>query len=252
MAERDSYEPGTPSWVDLTAPDLDAALEFYGGLFGWQFQDAGEEAGHYHMALARGRRVAGLGSAQPGAPPLSYWTTYICGSDVEAHAGAIQDAGGTVAFGPMDVFGEGRMVIAADPEGAMFGIWQPQGHPGAQLVNEDATFTWSERITRDLDGTVGFYGSVFGYAFEDLPDTPASVYQLMKVGDNVVGGIFAATDDRPASWLTYFWLDDVDAGFDRVRELGGELLRDPVDSPYGRYAPVRDPQGAAFCLIRGQ
>jgi predicted enzyme related to lactoylglutathione lyase len=251
MAERDSYEPGTPSWVDLTAPNLDAALEFYGGVFGWEFEDAGEEAGNYHMALVRRRRVAGLGSAQPGSPPVSYWTTYISGSDVEAHAVAIRKAGGTVAFGPMDVLGQGRMVIGTDPEGAMFGIWQPQAHPGAQLVNENATFTWCERITRDIEGTARFYGSVFGYAFEDLPDTPASVYQLFKVGDTPVGGIFAAADEAPPTWLSYFWLDDVDAGFDRVRELGGELLRDPVDSPYGRYAPVRDPQGAVFCLIRG-
>jgi hypothetical protein len=84
---------------------------------------------------------------------------------------------------------------------------------------------------------------------------PASTYQLIKVGDSVVAGVFAIPPDVPAEapphWLTYFWLDDVDAGFERVRELGGQVLREPVDSPYGRYAPVQDPQGAAFCLIRG-
>ena len=71
MSERTSYEPGTPSWVDLSTPDLEAALRFYGGLFGWEFEDAGEEAGHYHQALIGGKRVAGVGPAQPGGPPTA-------------------------------------------------------------------------------------------------------------------------------------------------------------------------------------
>ena len=86
MPERDGYDPGTPSWVDLTTPDLEGALRFYGGVFGWEFEDAGPEAGHYHQALVRGRRVAGLGPAQPGGPPVAYWTTYLSGTDVDAHA----------------------------------------------------------------------------------------------------------------------------------------------------------------------
>jgi uncharacterized protein len=255
LAERERYDPGTPSWVDLTTPDLDDALRFYGGLFGWEFEDAGEDAGHYHMALVRGQRVAGLGPTQPGSPPAAYWMTYLTGSDVEADASAIADAGGTVMFGPLDVMGQGRMLVASDPEGAVFGIWQPQAHTGAQLINENATLTWNERMTRDLEGTKRFYNAVFGIVFEGLPELPDGSYQLFKFGDGAVGGMFRMPDTVPAEapphWLTYFWLDDVDAGFDRVRELGGQVLREPVDSPYGRYAPVQDPQGATFCLIRG-
>ena len=142
MAERTSYDPGTPSWVDLTATDLDPALTFYGGLFGWEFEDAGEEAGHYHQALVRGKRVAGLGPAMGGVPPMAYWTTYLSGSDIDAHAAAIKDNGGQVMFDPMDVMGQGKMLIAQDPTGAVFGIWQPLEHKGAQLVNENATLTW--------------------------------------------------------------------------------------------------------------
>jgi predicted enzyme related to lactoylglutathione lyase len=251
MAERESYEPGTPSWIDLTTPDLDDALRFYGGLFGWEFEDAGEEAHHYHQALVRGRRVAGISPSLPGTPPGAYWTTYLCGTDVDAHASAIRDAAGTVMLEPIDVMGLGRMLIAQDPEGAMFGIWEPQAHKGAQLVNEHAAFCWSERMTRDLEGTTRFYGSVFDYAFEPLPELPPDMYRLIKVGDQPVGGVFRMPEEGPPHWLAYFWLDDVDAGVERVRDLGGEVLREPVDSPYGRYAPVRDPQCATMCLIRG-
>jgi uncharacterized protein len=254
MPERTSYEPGTPSWVDLTTPDLEGALRFYGGLFGWEFEDAGEEAGHYHQALVRGKRVAGLGPAQEGGPPAAYWMTYLCGSDADEHASAIKDAGGRVEFGPMDVFGQGRMLVGQDPTGAMFGVWEPQAHIGAELVNENAALSWNELLTRDVGAATRFYGAVFGLSFENLPATDASAYQIVKVGDNIVGGIGGMPDgtppEIPTHWMTYFHLDDVDAGFERVRELGGDLLGEPIDSPYGRFARVQDPQGGVFSLIR--
>jgi predicted enzyme related to lactoylglutathione lyase len=248
MAERASYAPGTPSWVDLTVPDLAVALTFYGGLFGWEFEDQGEQAGHYHQALKDGRRVAGIGPNQPGTPPMAFWTTYLTGTDVHAHAAAIASAGGQVRFGPLQVLEAGRMVAGEDPAGAMFAIWEPGEHKGAQLADEHATLAWNELMTPDLDGAVRFYGTLFEYTFEPLPEDPGG-YRLLKVGDDTVGGIWSLTDGTPAHWVTYFRYDDVDVGFDRARELGGELTGEPVDSPYGRWAPVRDPQGAVFRLI---
>jgi uncharacterized protein len=248
MPERDSYDPGTPSWVDLTTPDLDGALRFYGGLFGWEFEDQGEEAGHYHQALKHGKRVAGIGPNQPGSPPMAFWTTYLTGTDVDAHAAAIAEAGGNVTFGPMQVLEAGRMVAAQDPAGAMFGIWEPGEHKGAQLVNEHGTLGWNELLTPDLDGAVRFYGALFDYAFEGLPEDPSG-YRLLKLGERFVGGIWTVTDGTPPHWVTYFKFDEVDSGFERARELGGELLGEPSDSTYGRYGAVRDPQGAVFLLI---
>jgi uncharacterized protein len=246
MAERSSYAPGTPSWVDLTAPDLQDALSFYGGLFGWEFEDAGEQAGHYHQALLRGKRVAGIGPNPPGSQPMAFWSTYFAGSDVDAHAKAIADAGGTVSFGPMEVMDQGRMLVGQDPAGAMFGVWEPRAHVGAQLVNEHGAFSWNELIGRDLEGSTRFYGSVFGLTFEDLSNAP---YKLARVGDDVVAGISGMGGELPPHWLTYFMHDEVDAGFEKARELGGELVGEIVDSPFGRYARVRDPQGAVFGLI---
>ena len=252
--EKTSYDPGAPNWADLSTPDLEGTKRFYGGLFGWDFEDAGEEAGHYHQALLRGRRVAGVGPAQPGGPPAAFWTTYLRGTDVDVHAEAITKAGGSVAFGPMEVLSAGRMVVGQDPTGAMFGIWEPGEHAGAELVNENATMAWNELLTRDLAGAIAFYGSIFDFAFDDIPDLPGGGYKLLRLGENLVGGIWTAGDDLPPDvpphWTVYFHLDDVDAGLDRLRELGGQVTRDPVDSPYGRWAVVQDPQGAAFRLIQ--
>jgi predicted enzyme related to lactoylglutathione lyase len=251
MSERTSYAPGVPNWVDLTTPDLDGALRFYGGVLGWEFEDAGEETGHYHQAIVRGKRVAGIGPAQPGGPPMAIWTTYLSSSDVNAHAAAIRAGGGQVVVEPMEIFDQGRMLVGQDREGAMFGLWEPLAHHGSQLVNENAAPSWNELLTNDLDGAKRFYGSLFDYEFEPIPGVD---YETFKVGGAVAGGMFKISppvpEGTPPLWLNYFHLDDVDAGFARVRELGGELLDEPRDSPYGRLAQLRDPQGGVFSLIR--
>ena len=56
MTEFSSYAHGTPCWVDVTSPDLDRTIEFYGGLFGWEAdQDPRPEAGGYTMFTLRGK-----------------------------------------------------------------------------------------------------------------------------------------------------------------------------------------------------
>jgi predicted enzyme related to lactoylglutathione lyase len=92
MTERTSYEPGPRAGSTSRRPHQDA-LRFYGGRFESQLEDAGEDARHHHQALLAGKRIAGIGPAQPGGPPAAFWTTYLSGSDVEAHAAAIKDAG---------------------------------------------------------------------------------------------------------------------------------------------------------------
>ncbi len=250
MAERTSYEPGTPSWVDLSTTDLDGALRFYGELFGWEFEDMGEEAGHYHQARLRGKRVAGVGPTQPGAPPMTMWTTYLAGSDADAQAAAIGENGGAVLFGPMEIFDQGRQLVGQDPTGAMFGVWEPRAHTGAELVNEHATFTWNELMTGDVGAATRFYGAVFGQQFEPLPEVPDGSYQLIKVGERMVGGFYQLPAEVPAHWVTYFQMDDIDAALERLRAAGGTVTGDPVDSPYGRWAVVADPQGGAFRIIQ--
>src|SRR3954470_3527687 len=134
---------GTPIWVDLGTPDVDAAVDFYGGLFGWQADEAGDpaETGGYRMFRNADRAVAGVGPLQSDQqPPL--WTTYIATEDADETARKVQGAGGTVLMPPFDVLDAGRMAIFADPAGAVFGVWQPGQHTGAELFNEPVSLTW--------------------------------------------------------------------------------------------------------------
>jgi predicted enzyme related to lactoylglutathione lyase len=62
------------------------------------------------------------------------------------------------------------MAIFADPNGAVFGVWQAGVHQGAEVVNEPGSFTWSELLTRDVDKAKRFYGEAFGLEPSRLPD----------------------------------------------------------------------------------
>jgi uncharacterized protein len=254
MAEVTSYAPGTPSWVDLMTSDPEGARTFYAGLFGWEIEVGPPETGNYGMARLRGHNVAGLGGepARDGMPTA--WTTYIATDDVDGAVKRIADAGGEVMMGPMDVMGEGRMAVATDPTGAVFGMWQPGGHSGASLVNEPGTISWNELATRDLAAARRFYGAVFGYDWADVDTGEGGpLYATFVVGGRSVGGAMQMNDQWPAGipshWMPYFAVADADEAVAAVERLGGRVNVPPMDSPYGRFAIVADPQGGVFSVI---
>ncbi len=72
MSDRNGYDPGTPSWVDLSTPDVEASAKFYGELFGWEAVEAGppEETGGYRIIMREGKAVGGMmGLMDPNQPP---------------------------------------------------------------------------------------------------------------------------------------------------------------------------------------
>lgn len=254
MSEVSSYEPGMPAWVDLGTNNPESARHFYRELFGWEFRVGSADTGHYTTCLVRGHAVAGiLGEPVPAGTPTA-WTTYLASSDVDDTAARISAAGGRLTAEPADVMDEGRMAIAADPTGAVFGLWQASKHPGATLVSEPGAVSWAELQTGDLDAAQAFYTTVFGYAWQETPG--GLRYATFSVGGHLAGGALGIPEewhagDRPnPRWLTYFAVDDVDGAATSAERLGGDILFPPQDSPFGRFAVLRDPQGATFNAIR--
>ena len=270
MPERDGYIPGVPCWVDTSQPDAEAALPFYRGLFGWEFENVmpdGSE-GEYFIGRIRGGDVAAVGSIPEGAPPMAMWNTYIWVDSADDAVSKVRDAGGGVVMDPFDVMDHGRMAVLTDPEGAVFNVWQANDHKGAQVVNEHGALNFNGLATRGLDGAKAFYGAVFGW--EVLALRAGSMWTLPGYGDHleerspglraqmeqmgapdgfidVVAAIDPVADDdaeTPAHWSVTFGVDDAEAAAARARELGGEVVSGPVDAPWARLAVIRDPQGA--------
>ena len=254
MPERSSYEPGTPSWVDLSASDVDAAKRFYGELFGWTAEDAGppEETGGYGFFMQGGKRIAGVGPIMgEGAPAM--WSTYFATEDVEAAAQRAKDAGGALMMEPMDVMDAGRMTFVMHPGAGGLGIWQAGNHTGAELVNEPVSLAWNELLSRDVDGAKSFLRSVFGLDPQDQ-DFEGMTYTTLNLGGKGVGGLMAMPaqmpEGVPSFWQVYFSVADADATVAKAQELGATVMMEPMDAPgIGRMAALTDPQGVGFSVI---
>jgi uncharacterized protein len=253
VVTRDTPWPeGTPCWVDLGVSDMPKAIAFYSGLFGWDIQQGGPETGGYSMARAGGRAVAGIGPKMGPPEAPSAWTTYLATADADATAARIKGAGGQLLMDPMDVTDVGRMAVATDTTGAVFGIWQARAHSGVQLANVPGTLTWSEHMSRDFEGAKAFYAAVFGYEYADMSSDGFS-YATLLLGGHEVGGVGAYPADVPqgipAAWSTYFGTAGTDESVATATKLGGSLVRPAADSPYGRMATVADNQGAVFSMV---
>jgi predicted enzyme related to lactoylglutathione lyase len=249
------YASGTPSWVDLSSPDLDRSASFYGELFGWDTTEPGpvEETGGYRMFTSGGNLVAGLGPIMQEGQP-SVWTTYVSVDDADGTAAKVREAGGQVFVEPMDVMDAGRMAVFADPSGAVFGTWQPGEHKGAELVNEPVSLTWNELATRDTAACETFYSAVFGWK-PDTQEFGGQPYTVWMNGDRGIAGMMAMGDQFPAEapphWGVYFAVADTDATADKAKELGATVIAGPMDIPnVGRFAALLGPTGEFFSVIK--
>jgi predicted enzyme related to lactoylglutathione lyase len=250
MPTRDTAWPeGTPCWVDIGVPDIPAAREFYSALLGWEYTGGDPEFGGYLTATKNGENAAGMGPQQdPDDPPR--WTTYFATDDAAATAAKIRDAGGTVLVEPMEVGPMGTMLIALDPQGLVFGAWQSGQHTGCRIYNESGALSWNEAMTADSSAARQFYTAVFGFTFDQLPPEQGGEegmdYTTFAKGANPLGGLGGTQEGMPTGWLTCFGVDDADAAVATIESKGGKVTVPPMDTPFGRFAIVEDPWGAAF------
>jgi predicted enzyme related to lactoylglutathione lyase len=272
MPERDGYLPGVPCWIDTSQPDPEAAVDFYSGLFGWEFEDVmpPDSPGKYFMARIRGGDVAAVGSIPEGAPPMAMWNTYVWVESADDAASKAQGAGGRVVTEPFDVMEAGRMAVFTDPEGAACCVWQANEHRGARIVNEPGSLVFNGLNTRDPRGVESFYNAVFGW--ETLTLDGGEMWTLPGYGDyleqinpgfreqvaafgaperfaDVVASLNPIADDQPDApphWSVTFSVEDADATAERAKELGGKVVAAPFDAPWVRMTVLADPHGATF------
>ncbi|MEV6653100.1 VOC family protein [Streptomyces sp. NPDC051219] len=243
---------GTPCWVDATFTDLEAAKSFYADLLGWTYGESSPEYGDYTQAYAGGKAVAALAPPMPGQESPSAWCLYFASADAAATADRIRDAGGQVDMGPMEVGDFGTMLIARDPSGVSFGVWQAGTHEGFERRGESGSFAWAEAFTREPEETDAFFPAVFRYKTQRMEDDAVD-FKLFKLGDDTVLGRMKMGEEFPPEMPpyinVYFAVEDCDAAVEKATQRGGQLHFGPMDTPFGRFAALTDPQGAAFSVI---
>jgi predicted enzyme related to lactoylglutathione lyase len=257
MPEVTAHAPGTPSWTELDTTDEVGALAFYGALFGWVDDPQPiTETWSYHMQKLNGLEAAAIYQQSEeergqGVPP--HWNTYITAHDVDAVAEKAGETGGTVVFGPMDVFEAGRMAMLQDPQGAFFAVWQPKQHIGCRVKGEPGAMVWNELMTSDANAAIAFYGGLLGI---ERGETMGPMdYTSLRVQGSDVAGVLQITPDMgpvPSNWMVYFGVSNVDETVAQAESLGGTVIVPATDIPdIGRFATLTDPQGAYFSIFKG-
>lgn len=271
MIERDGYIAGVPCWVDTTQPDPEKAVDFYGQMFGWAFENVmpPEAPAPYHMARLRGGDVAAVAAMPEGAPPTALWRTYIWVVSAEDTVAKAAEAGGSVLVEPFHVGDDGKTAVIGDPDGAVFNVWEAKQHRGARIVNEPGSLNFNDLNTRDVEAAKAFYRSVFGWEtlalgganeFWTLPGyanhleeiDPGFKERMAESGvpgfEDVVASLSPIPngDERPAHWSVTFAVEDADKTAMKARELGATIVAEPFDAPWVRATVITDPQGATF------
>jgi predicted enzyme related to lactoylglutathione lyase len=234
-------------WHDHMSGDPDGARTFYSGLLGWDFEvwKAGEW--DYPMIKVGEQTHGGFGPAQGGAPP--HWLGHVRVDDPDAAAGRAEAAGGAIVAPAMDIPEVGRMVVVADPQGAVLSLFTPSG----ETTSAEGVFVWDELLTTDVEAAKRFYGEVVGWESRDMDMGPGGVYTIFSAGGADRAGCMPRPEnaaEMPPSWMTYLGTADVNATAAKAKELGANVLMEPFDvMTVGRLAVFADPTGAVVGLF---
>lgn len=242
---------GAPCWAELGTTDVPGSGEFYSALFGWTVAaDSHAEADGYTLASLRDAYVASMSPLYAPGQPIA-WTVSFSVLDADMATARAAAKGGRVLMAPTDVFGAGRFAVLRDPTGALFSIWEPRTFPGFGRWDEPGAACWAELATRDVPTATAFYQALFGWSSSGDPSHPH-----LSVADREFGGIqdmnaTGVPEEVTAHWLLYFKVLDTAATAARAVELGARMLAGPFHLPgSGRFATLRDPQGAVFALYQ--
>ncbi|MFF8917605.1 VOC family protein [Streptomyces sp. NPDC015032] len=246
--------PAAPCWVNLMTRDLASAQEFYGAVLGWSFRPA--KPGQEFSVARRGDvPVAGIGAMATAYRVAVAWTPYFAVPDADAAASRIRERSGTVAVGPL-AFGKGRGALAADLDGAVFGIWERTEPATSPPVPDEHPHAWLRLHTRNAFDAAIFYGGVLDWA-----SGRPGCYEVSYEKDEVIvdcngrrlarissGAVEAAPDPlvRP-HWQVHFPVADVAATVEAARQNGGSLVERGPLGP-GEEATVLDPDGGLFTV----
>jgi predicted enzyme related to lactoylglutathione lyase len=252
MATYSQAKPaGTPTWVDLIAPDAEAARAFYQAVFGWEYDVGGPEYGGYTTARLGQRMAAGITGNMPGAPPMpAAWNLYFATDDIEADVARAVELGAQVLSPAMTVGEFGGMATCQDPTGAAFSFWQAGSHIGAQVTEDPGSAAWYELYSPDAKRARDFYTTLLRLTAEPMPG--GMEYYVLKQGEEQLAGIMQidpSWGDFQPQWITYFSVADADEAVARVKQHGGKIMGNIDDSPFGRIAALMDPSGAAFKIV---
>ncbi|MDO5527846.1 MAG: VOC family protein [Paracoccus sp. (in: a-proteobacteria)] len=249
---------GLPHWFELATSQPEQSGAFYQRVFGWQTAPSGVMEG-YHLARDGDAMVAGLMVPDEGQDIPPSWTVYFGVDDCAATADAATKAGATLLMGPQEVKGTGSFAVIADPQGAVFGILEPEpmdppADPADAAWNQQKTRrgNWLDLMTPDPAAAFEFYAALFGWTRGEAMDMgEMGTYQMIDHDGRSIGAIMGMVGAPVPSWVPYFGAPGpVTALTETITEAGGKIIAGPREVPGPVWiAQAQDPQGALFAIV---
>ncbi len=244
-------------WVDLLTDDMAAAKRFYGGLFGWQFEDAPGDPVLYSVIHHLGVPIGGIAPIDDADVNVASarWLSLMSVEDVDEAVDRVLRAGGHLDREPWDNPTRGRLAVVTDPQGATVAFVRSLGGDPPNLEASDLVsgrWMWIELWTRDAAAAITLYQSIAGYGVESTDVFASPEYRVLTRDGRPRAGVNQIPwPEVQPNWLPYIKVDDPAAVARRARELGGSVLIPPLQEVRnGSAALLLDPAGAAFGIQR--
>jgi predicted enzyme related to lactoylglutathione lyase len=253
--------PGKIVWRDLLTNDPAASQNFYGNLFGWEFESVGSAAGlssntAYTLIRHNGRPIGGMIDtvALNNKDDISQWVVLMSVEDIDAATAKFVADGGEMIAPPTDLQRRGRMAIVSDAEGALLALLQTRDGDPADREPEIGGFLWDELWTTDVERATAFYESFAGLDATDMDidenQESGASYRLLKAGDTPRVGIMAnPLEGVKPVWISYIRVENPAEVTAKVAGLGGHVIVEARSRPLGgTVAFVAGPSGAGIAL----
>ena len=241
-----------PYWIDLTTSDIAKSSYFYENVLGWEINEV--NAG-YRMARVQGLPVAGFIEQPEETTIPDTWITYFLSYNLDEVTAKVVELGGRILAEPTEVF-LGRMALAVDTAGALFGLIEPGSEESFVAAGEPGTPVWHEltTVTRYPEA-VDFNGELFNWMTSELSSDEGEGgfrYTTALVDGAAFAGVYDAKGQFPPQvpsfWQTYLGVLSVDDAVEKAREFGGDVIREPWESEFGRMALISDSTGATLTI----
>ncbi|WP_432851246.1 VOC family protein [Amycolatopsis sp. CA-161197] len=255
-ASTSAIPAGLPCWIEVACRDEAVSQQFYTGLFGWQYdvhRDPAAPTGRYWISSLAGEPTGGL--YQAGAQTEPGWTLHVSVPHTASAAEWVEHLGGQVTLGPVAIPERGSILHAIDAAGAPVVFWEAP--PDWRFVTGiPNTFSGADLNAHDGEAADHFYTKLFNYSSHQIGDGESVDYTEYLIEHTpvlyryVMGSEYSR--DTPPHWLVYFEVDPArgcDATAGQALMLGGSVVIEPYDTPFGRMAILADPDGAVFAVI---
>jgi len=247
--------PGKIVWADLFVDDVELAREFYTQLFGWTWRWITPDRRTYGILEHDGLLIAGIAHLDPdkAEDPYGRWVHYLSTENVQGVAEATVAAGGRILLEPRVHAERGEFAIAADSEGAIFGLLNSQsGDPGDYRA-EEGEWLWHVLYSRQVNSSALFYQErfdyeMFEYAWND--ETRRLVLASQDYARASVSPIPEDDQDNRPAWIGFIKTADVPGAVARAEALGAEVLFAPSPDVHNNgIAIIADPLGGIIGLL---